>query len=101
MEWLQQAPFLTFTLQVIPLAVIQPRGDLMSFETEHYSFRRSLGRRANEREQALLRGVSVEPVWVKRQGRELMDGYTRYTVFHRHHQELVYAYVGEVEQSTV
>lgn len=60
-EWLQQAPFLVFKLAAIPLADIQPRTDLMSFETAHYSFRGSLERRANEREQAMLRGVSIEP----------------------------------------
>lgn len=97
-EWLQQAPTLTYSLHIVPLSVIQPRTDLMAFETEHYSFRRSLERRADEREEALLRGVSTEPLWVKRQGWVLMDGYTRFTVFTRHHQELVYAYVGEVER---
>ncbi|MGE5674961.1 MAG: hypothetical protein ACM3XM_13980 [Mycobacterium leprae] len=96
-EWLEQAPHLTYTLQAIPLSVIRPRADLMAFETEQYSFRRSLERRADEREQAFLRGVSAEPLWVKREGWELMDGYTRFTVFTRHRQELVYAYVGEVE----
>lgn len=96
-EWLHQAPGLSFSLQLIPLSVIQSRANLMAFETEHYSFRRSLERRADEREQALLRGVSTEPLWVRRQGWELMDGYTRFTVFTRHQQQLVYAYVGEVE----
>jgi len=96
-EWLERAPLLAFKLAAIPLALIQPRADLMSYETPTYCFRRSLHRRADEREQAMLRGVSIEPLCVMKEGYELMDGYTRYSVLKRYAQELVYAYVGEVE----
>jgi hypothetical protein len=57
-------------------------------------FRRSLEERADEREESMLRGVSIEPLLLEHAGLELMDGYTRYTVLLRHRQEQAYAYVG-------
>ena len=45
----------------------------------------------------MLRGVSIEPLLVNRNGFELMDGYTRYTVLKRYEQEEVYAYLGEIK----
>ncbi|MEO8358271.1 MAG: hypothetical protein ABI621_20385 [Chloroflexota bacterium] len=70
--------------------MIRPRADLMSVE----EFRIGLKERAEEREEAVLRGVSVEPLLVNRNGFELMDGYTRYMVLKKYDQKQVYAYVG-------
>jgi hypothetical protein len=89
-EWMERLPRMTFTLAALDLASIRPRADLMRAP----GFRASLEQRADERDQAVLRGVSIEPLLVDRQGLELMDGYTRYTVLHRRRQKQVYAYIG-------
>jgi len=60
------------------------------------AFQISLKERADEREESMLRGVSIEALLVNRNGLELMDGYTRYTVLKWHGQKEVYAYVGTV-----
>ena len=66
----------------------------MRYETTDYSFGQSLKRRADERQEAILRGVSIEPLLVDANGMELMDGYTRYTVLQRFGISECYAYVG-------
>ena len=43
-------------------------------------FQTGLKERAGEREESILRGISIEPPLVNRSGFELMDAYTRYTV---------------------
>jgi hypothetical protein len=88
--WMHALPQLDFALEMMRLGDICPNPDLMGVE----EFWASLKQRADEREEAMLRGVSIEPLLVNRQGLELMDGYTRYTVLSRHAQEEVYAYVG-------
>jgi hypothetical protein len=60
-------------------------------------FQESLKERADEREEAMRRGVSIEPLLVNQNGFELMDGYTRYTVLKRYEQKEVYAYVGVIK----
>ena len=100
-EWMNMLPKMEFALEIINLDDICPNPDLMSVE----DFQVSLKERADEREEAMLRGVSIEPLLVhtaalrraslvRRNGLELMDGYTRYTVLERHKQKEVYAYVG-------
>ncbi len=91
--WMNVLPKMEFELAVIHLADIYPNRDLMSVE----EFRVSLKERADEREAAMLRGVSIEPLLVNRNGFELMDGYTRYTVLKRYNQREVYVYVGDVK----
>jgi hypothetical protein len=81
-----------FGLDIIELDVIHPRADLISMA----NFQISLKERADEREEAILRGVSIEPLLVNRIGLELMDGYTRYTVLKRYQQKEVYAYIGSI-----
>ena len=90
LEWMNLLSKMEFALEVIRLDDIHPRADLMSVE----DFQISLKERAEEREEAMLRGVSIEPLLVKRNGFELMDGYTRYTVLNRYQQKEVYAYMG-------
>ena len=90
--WMNALPTMDFTLEVVQLDDINPNKDLMSVE----DFQVSLKERADEREESMLRGVSIEPLLVNRNGFELMDGYTRYTVLKRHNQKEVYAYVGSV-----
>ena len=90
--WMNVLPKMDFTLEVIRLTDINPNKDLMSVK----DFRRSLNERADEREESILRGVSIEPLPVNRNGFELMDGYTRYTVLKRHHPGEVYTYTGTV-----
>ena len=65
-----------FSLEVIQLQDIHPNADLFSVE----EFQEGLKERADEREESMLRGVSIEAFLVNRNGLELMDGYTRYTV---------------------
>lgn len=93
-EWMSALPKMEFALEIIELDDFQPRADLMSVE----DFQISLKERADEREEAMLRGVSIEPLLVNRIGLELMDGYTRYTVLKRYQQKEVYAYIGTVDQ---
>jgi hypothetical protein len=83
-------PKMKFALEIIKLDDIVPRAELMSVE----EFQTSLKERADEREESVLRGISIEPLLVNHRGFELMDGYTRYTVLKRYRQRGVYAYVG-------
>ena len=90
--WMEALPRMDFALEVIPLDVICSNADLMSVE----EFQTSLKERAEEREESILRGISIEPLLVNRSGFELMDGYTRYTVLKRYQQQEVYVYLGTV-----
>ena len=93
-EWMNVFPKMEFALEVLPLNYIHPNADLFSVE----DFQRGLKvkERADDREESMLRGVSIEALLVNRNGIELMDGYTRYAVLKRHGQKEVYAYVGTV-----
>lgn len=93
-EWMNVFPGMEFELKILPLHDIRPNADLFSVE----DFQRGLKERADDREESMLRGVSIEALLVNRNGFELMDGYTRYTVLKRHQQKDVYAYVGAVGQ---
>ena len=90
--WMRALPEMEFTLEVIRLDDICPNPDLMSVE----EFQTTLKERADDREESILRGISVEPLLINRYGFELMDGYTRYTVLKRYDQQKVYAYLGTV-----
>ena len=91
-EWMNLLPRMEFALEILKLESIHPRADLMSLE----DFQTSLKERADDREESMLRGVSIEPLLINRSGSELMDGYARYMVLKRHAQKDVYAYVGSV-----
>jgi len=88
--WMEALPAMEFALEVIRLDDICPNTGLMSVE----GFQSGLKERADEREESILRGISIEPLLVHRNGFELMDGYTRYTVLKRYNQANVYAYLG-------
>ena len=88
--WMNILPKMVFSLEVIALQDIHPNPDLMSVE----DFISDLEERANERKESMLRGISIEPLLINRNGLELMDGYTRYTVLKQHYQKDVYAYLG-------
>jgi len=88
--WTNALPKVTFRLEIIRLKDIHPNADLMSVD----QFIIELQERADEREESILRGGSIEPLLVNRDGFTLMDGYTRYTVLERYGQKNVYAYVG-------
>jgi hypothetical protein len=81
-----------FALEIIKLDSIHPNADLWSVE----DFQRGLKERADEREESILRGISIEPLLVNRNSFELMDGYTRYTVLKRYNQKEVFAYFGSL-----
>jgi hypothetical protein len=89
-QWMNTLPKMDFSLEIIHLEDIHPNDDLMSVP----EFQVSLKERADEREESILRGISIEPLLVNRAGFELMDGYTRYTVLKRFKQPEVFAYVG-------
>jgi hypothetical protein len=91
-KWMNTLPQMDFTLEIINLNDVNPNPDLMSME----GFQTSLQERADEREWSILRGVSIEPLLINRDGFELMDGYTRYTVLKRYEHKEVYAYVGDM-----
>ena len=88
--WMEALPRMEFMLEVIRLDDICPNADLMSVA----DFQRSLKERADEREESILRGISIEPLLVNRTGFELMDGYTRHMLLKRYDQKEVYAYLG-------
>ena len=89
-NWMNKLPQMEFGLEIVDLNDIRPNPDLMSVE----DFQISLQERADEREESILRGISIEPLLIDRNGFELMDGYTRYTVLKRYEQKEGYAYVG-------
>ncbi|HEX9389631.1 MAG TPA: hypothetical protein VF918_25120, partial [Anaerolineales bacterium] len=89
-KWMNELPQMDFVLQIINLDDVHPNTDLMTVE----DFQKGLKERADEREESILRGISIEPLLVNRDGFELMDGYTRYTVLKRYGQKEVYAYIG-------
>ena len=91
-EWMTALPAMKFSLTVIDPGEIVPHPDLMSTD----GFIASLQERANEREESMLRGVSIEPLLVNHEGFQLMDGYTRYSVLKKYYQSEVYAYVGSI-----
>ena len=88
--WMNVLPGMEFKLEIIRLEDVRPNTDLMSVD----EFVSDLKERADEREEGMSRGVSIEPLLINRDGFELMDGYTRYTVLKRHKQIEVFAYVG-------
>lgn len=92
-EWLSLLPRLTFRLSELPLAAVRPRPDLMSHEVGEYSFLSDLRVRAAEREESVLRGVSLEPLVVLEGTGELVDGYTRYWLLRQHGEPEVYTYL--------
>ena len=89
-EWMNILPTMMFSLEIIDPGEIHPHPYLMSLER----FITSLQARAAVREEGILRGISIEPLLVNRDGFQLMDGYTRYTVLKKYNQSQVYAYVG-------
>jgi hypothetical protein len=66
--WMEELPKMEFALDVIHLEDICPNADLMNVE----DFQRNLKERADEREESILRGISIEPLLVNRNGFELM-----------------------------
>ena len=90
--WMDMLPNMEFALEILKLESIHPRADLMSVE----DFQTGLKERADEREESMLRGVSIEALLINRNGMELMDGYTRYSVLKKYNQSEVYAYVGSI-----
>ena len=88
--WMEALPDMEFALEVIHLDNVCPNADLWSVA----EFQEGLQERGDERELSMLRGVSIEPLLVNRQGFELTDGYTRYTVLKRYQQKEVYTYMG-------
>ena len=93
-QWMNVLPKMDFQLEIVRLEDIRPNADLFSVEQFHME----LKERADDREESILRGMTIEPLLVNRTGYELMDGYTRYTVIKRYQQKEVYAYVGTVRE---
>jgi hypothetical protein len=91
--WMNVLPRMEFKLEIIHLEDIHPNADLMSVAQFHVE----LKERADDREESILRGMSIEPLLINRDGLELMDGYTRYTVLQRYQQDAVYVYIGTVK----
>ncbi|UCB42707.1 MAG: hypothetical protein JSV77_09675 [Dehalococcoidales bacterium] len=96
LEWLDILQRMDFSLEILQLQEIRLRQELMDYKSDTYNFSEELRKRANEREESLLRGVSMEPLVVNGDNMELMDGYTRYMVLRDYQEENVYAYVGRI-----
>ncbi len=94
-EWMNALPKMAFSLEIVRLEDIYPNSDLMSME----NFLVNLKERADQREESILRGVSIEPLLINKNGFELMDGYTRYMVLKKYNQHEVFAYLGTVHDS--
>jgi len=92
-EWLAMLPRLGFRLAQLDLVSVHPRPDVMARGSGENSFVSELRVRAAERQESLLRGVSVEPLVVLERNGELMDGYTRYWVMREQGEPRVYAYL--------
>jgi hypothetical protein len=92
--WMNVLPKMDFKLEIIHLDEINPNADLWRVEQFHIE----LKERADEREEAVLCGVSIAPLLINRAGFELMDGYTRYILLQRYRQKEVFAYVGTVQE---
>lgn len=97
LQWMDRLNRMDFSLEVIDLDDINLRPDLMEHKTDDYCFMDELLKRAEEREESMLRGISIEPLLVDKNNLELMDGYTRYMVLKKHKQKKVYAYIGTVK----
>ncbi|HEX5837063.1 MAG TPA: hypothetical protein VFY26_04475 [Anaerolineales bacterium] len=95
-EWMQVFPGMEFSLEIVRLEDIHPHPDLWGLE----QFQSELKERADDREWSVLRGVSIEPLVVNRQGFQLMDGYTRYVVLKCYEQGDVFAYEGHARSVT-
>jgi hypothetical protein len=93
-EWMKVLPAMDFQLEIVRLEDVRPNRDLFGVAQFHVE----LKERADERDEAVQRGVSIEPLLINRAGFELMDGYTRYTVLNRYQQKETYAYVGTVKE---
>ena len=85
------------TLEIIRLEEVRLRQELINYRSDTYDFMASLRKRADERRESFLRGVSIEPLVVNGDNMELMDGYTRYVVLKEYRQESIYAYVGRID----
>ena len=94
-KWMKTLPQMEFRLEIIPLEEICPNPDLWGVDI----FQRELKERADDRQESILRGISIEPLLVNKNGFELMDGYTRYVVLKRFEQKEVFAYIGSTELS--
>jgi hypothetical protein len=92
-KWMNALPHMDFALKIVRLEDVHPNADLMSVA----EFQIGLQERADEREESILRGISIEPLLINSAGFELMDGYTRYTVLKRYDQKEIYGYVGTVK----
>lgn len=93
-EWLTQLPNMNFKLAIVDIGEIRPRKELMNYKKGGHSFRDELKERVRERQESILRGISIEPLVVRHSDMELMDGYTRYFVLKKLDEKKVYAYVG-------
>ena len=91
---MQSLSEMTFKVEIVEFEKIIPRKDLMEYQIGSYNFIEELNRRASEREESMLRGISIEPLLVRGGDMELMDGYTRYMVLRKHRQDKLYAYIG-------
>jgi len=97
-EWMELLFQLNFQLVTIDIGTIILRSDLMEYKNESYNFVEELERRAEEMEESILRGSSIEPLLVNGENMELMDGYTRYNVLKKHNEKLIYVYLGEKKE---
>ena len=71
----------------------------MSYKTDADDFAANLMARSREREESMLRWISIEPLLINRAGWELMDGYIRYMVLMKYNQTRVLTYVGTAEDA--
>ena len=98
-QWMDVLPQMEFSLEVIRMATIQLRDDLMNYVAPGHSFCESLAERSRDMEESILRGSSIEPLLIDDRTTELMDGYTRHSVLKKYNAGNVYAYVGRTKNN--
>ncbi len=96
-EWLNLVPNMKFKLVIINLDDIKLRSNLMNYQKDGYNFLEELTLRAEEMEESVLRGSSIEPLIVNNNGMELLDGYTRYKILKKNRQKKTYVYLGSIK----
>ena len=94
-EWMDLLLGMNFYLVKLDINKIMLRPELMTYKNDSYNFVEELQGRAEEMEESILRGSSIEPLLVNGKNMELMDGYTRYTILKKHNEENIYVYLGK------
>jgi len=93
-KWLKDLRKMQFDLRIVDINKIKLRKDLMNYKKGRYIFRDELKDRCADRLESIQRGVSIEPLVVRKKDMQLMDGYSRFSVLKKLGAKKVYVYMG-------